>query len=106
MGFLQRVVNGGGTVEREYAAARGRVDIVVRYGGERHVFELKRVTTRRGKTQVVAEGIRQLMGYLDGLGVREGWLIVFDARPGGSWEERLWSQDLLHGGKALHIRGA
>ena len=106
MGFLQRVVNGGGTVEREYAAARGRVDIVVRYGGERHVFELKRVTARRSREQVVLEGTRQLGGYLDGLGIEEGWLIVFDARAGGTWEERLWAEDVQVGGRLLHLRGA
>jgi hypothetical protein len=33
MAFLQRVVNGGGRIEREFAAGRGRVDLAVQYGG-------------------------------------------------------------------------
>ena len=33
MAFLQRVVNGCGQVEREYAAGRGRVDCAINYGG-------------------------------------------------------------------------
>jgi hypothetical protein len=32
MAFLQRVVNGGGQVEREYAAGRGRMDLAVEFG--------------------------------------------------------------------------
>ncbi len=41
MGFLQRVVNGGGYVEREYGIGRGRIDLLVRWphtmpNGRRH----------------------------------------------------------------------
>jgi hypothetical protein len=31
MGFLQRVVNGGGYVEREYGIGRGRIDLHIRW---------------------------------------------------------------------------
>ncbi len=31
MGFLQRLVNGGGHVDREYGAGRGRMDLLVRW---------------------------------------------------------------------------
>jgi hypothetical protein len=41
MAFLQRVVNGGGFVEREYGVGRGRIDLLVRWpyvrDGQRHV---------------------------------------------------------------------
>ncbi|MBM3739783.1 MAG: ATP-binding protein, partial [Acidobacteria bacterium] len=43
--FLQRIVNGGGTIDREYGLGRGRTDLLVRWkwkGGEqRVVIELK-----------------------------------------------------------------
>jgi hypothetical protein len=32
MAFLHRVVNGGGTLEREYAIGRDRMDLCLRYG--------------------------------------------------------------------------
>ena len=32
MAFLQRVINGNGTLEREYAIGRGRMDLCLRYG--------------------------------------------------------------------------
>jgi hypothetical protein len=41
MAFLQRVINGGGHIEREYAAGRGRVDIAVEYKGRTCIIEIK-----------------------------------------------------------------
>lgn len=107
MGFLQRVVNGGGRVHREYAAARGRVDLLIEYGGERFVVELKRVSPRhRTLEQVRAQGLRQLGGYLERLGLREGWLVIFDQRADRSWEQRLWREEIDQDGRRLHLLGA
>ncbi|MBU0956269.1 MAG: AAA-like domain-containing protein, partial [Spirochaetes bacterium] len=44
MAFLQRVVNGGGRVEREYAAGRGRMDLAVQYGGRWSIIEIKLIS--------------------------------------------------------------
>lgn len=49
MGFLQKVVNGGGRVTREYAAGRGAIDLLVEFGPGRHVVELKRVPRRHDR---------------------------------------------------------
>ena len=106
MGFLQRVVNGGGRIFREYAAGRRAIDILVEYGPDRHVVELKRVRPRDGLDRIKRDGVEQLGRYLDSLGLSEGWLIVFDQRPARTWEERLWTEDVLVNGKALHLRGA
>ncbi|RFU43480.1 ATP-binding protein [Actinomadura logoneensis] len=89
MAFLQRVVNGGGFIDREYAVGRDRVDIAVRkpytdQDGCRAVqfsaFELKVRTDKSGDQ--VAKGLVQLDGYLDSLGLDTGTLIVFDRRAG------------------------
>ena len=76
------------------------------YGPERHVIELKRITEHDSPDTIREEGLEQLTGYLDGLGLTEGWLILFDGRPGLTWEQRLWKQDLEIGGRTLHLRGA
>ncbi|MCP2337711.1 hypothetical protein [Actinomadura rupiterrae] len=87
MAYLQRVVNGGGFIDREYAVGRDRVDIAVRKPhldehGRRVVqlsaFELKVRTDKSGDQ--VAKGLDQLDGYLDDLGLDTGTLIVFDRR--------------------------
>jgi hypothetical protein len=107
MAFLQKVVNGGGRVQREYAAGRGRIDLLIEYRGERHALELKRIFDGGPSAERVREaGLRQLCAYLDSLGLREGWLWIFDQRAGRSWEERVWEEELEVDGRRLHLRGA
>ncbi|MCK6504356.1 ATP-binding protein [Myxococcota bacterium] len=106
MGFLQRVVNGGGHVTREYASGRGRLDLLLEYGPDRFAIELKRVPPAHVSLETVREeGIAQLAGYLDQLGLHEGWMLIFDQRAGRTWEQRLWRERVEHQGKVLHIFG-
>jgi hypothetical protein len=80
MAFLHRVVNGGGTLEREYAIGSGRMDLCLRYGAVMLGIELK--VWRDGEPDPLAEGLAQLDGYLAGLGLESGWLVIFDRRSG------------------------
>ena len=88
MAFLQRIVNGGGHVEREYGVGRGRIDILVRWpysdtsgkrSWQREAVELK--VWRHGEPDPLAKGLAQLDGYLDRLGLDTGVLVIFDRRP-------------------------
>ena len=84
MAYLQRVVNGGGTIDREYGVGRGRIDVLVTWpypkGAERQrlAFELK--VWRDGRPDPLTKGLKQLEGYLARLGLDEGTLILFDRR--------------------------
>ncbi len=82
MAYLQKVVNGGGFIEREYAVGRGRIDLCLRWpysgGIERFAMELK---VRRTSTDIRTRGLDQLAGYLERLSLSEGILIIFDTRP-------------------------
>ena len=80
MAFLHRIANAGGSIEREYAIGRGRMDLCLRYGGSTVAMELK--VWRDGEANPVTGGLRQLDGYLAGLGLDTGWLIIFDRRCG------------------------
>ncbi|MEO1298197.1 MAG: ATP-binding protein, partial [Cyanobacteria bacterium J06636_16] len=79
MAFLHRVVNGGGTLEREYAIGSDRMDLCLRYGAVTLGMELK--VWRAGRPDPLAAGLQQLDRYLAGLGLKTGWLIIFDRRP-------------------------
>jgi hypothetical protein len=84
MAYLQRVVNGGGFVEREYGVGRDRIDLLVRWplGGRRwqkEVLELK--VWRAKKRDPLEKGLEQLEGYLERVGVKRGVLVIFDRRP-------------------------
>ncbi|NOY26528.1 MAG: hypothetical protein GXP62_11700 [Oligoflexia bacterium] len=99
--------SGGGQVTREYASGRGRLDLLVEYGPDRFAIELKRVPPAHVSLETVREnGIAKLSGYLDQLGLTEGWMMVFDQRVGRTWEQRLWREDVTQHGKSLHLFGA
>jgi hypothetical protein len=87
MAFLQRVVNGGGHVDREYGVGKGRMDLLVRWSywergqrrEQRHALELK--VWRKRQADPLAEGLEQLDSYLARVGLEEGVLVIFDRRP-------------------------
>jgi len=79
MAFLHRVENGGGRVEREYAIGTGRIDLVLRYGPDTVAMELK--VWRPRQADPLEQGLKQLDHYLAGLGLEQGWLVIFDRRP-------------------------
>ncbi|MGB5737423.1 MAG: AAA-like domain-containing protein [Thiohalocapsa sp.] len=78
MAFLHRVVNGEGTLEREYAIGSGRMDLCLRYGPVTLAMELK--VWRDGRPDPLNEGLVQLDDYLAGLDLDQGWLVIFDRR--------------------------
>ena len=80
MAFLHRVVNGIGTLEREYAIGSGRMDICLRYGKVILGMELKVWRDRR--SDPINQGLKQLDKYLSGLNLDTGWLVIFDRREG------------------------
>jgi type II secretory pathway predicted ATPase ExeA len=80
MAFLDRVANGGGRVERESAVGRGRLDLRLEYGDVVLPMEVK--VWRDGEGDPREEGLTQLEGYLQGLDVATGWLVIFDQRSG------------------------
>ena len=80
MAFLHRVVNGGGSLEREYAIGTRRMDVCLRYGDVTMEMELK--VWRDGERDPLNDGLAQLDQYLNGLGLETGWLVIFDQRSG------------------------
>jgi len=87
MAFLNRVANGGGRVEREYAIGSGRLDLLLEYKGVRLAIECK--VQRPDGNDALTEGLEQLDEYLAGLGWAEGrdsteslqaWLFITERR--------------------------
>lgn len=83
MAFLQRVVNGGGFVDREYGIGRGAIDLLVRWplpdgSWQREGLELK--VWHDKKPDPLEAGLVQLDGYLERLGLASGSLVIFDRR--------------------------
>ncbi len=96
---LQRIVNGGGRIEREYALGRGRTDLLIVWpqsGGERRfVVECK---VRRGDLErTIAEGVAQTRVYLDRCGAEAGHLVVFDRSRERTWEQKIFRREVPPG---------
>jgi hypothetical protein len=78
MAFLHRVVNGDGTLDREYAIGSDRMDICLRYRSKTLGMELK--VWRNVTKDPLTKGLEQLDRYLARLGLDTGWLVIFDQR--------------------------
>ena len=111
--FLQRVVNGGGYIDREYGLGRGRTDLLItkplteQYGGpfQRIVMELK--IFRSNLEETIRKGLEQTVEYMDRCGgtINEGHFILFDRRPGIPWDEKIWHRTETFGGRTIEVWG-
>lgn len=110
--FLQRVVNGGGYIDREYGLGRGRTDLLVRkpltdhYGGpvQRIVLELK--IKRNSLEKTIEDGLQQTWEYMDKAGaVDEGHFIIFDRTPDKPWEEKIWHKECEYNKQKIMVWG-
>ena len=116
--FLQRTVNGGGRIEREYGLGRMRTDLLLVWPvggtrppaktGERRetqkvVIECK--VLHRGLERTLREGLEQTRAYMDRSGAAEGHLVVFDRTEGRPWNEKMFRRDESEGGVPITVWG-
>ncbi|CAN2049847.1 AAA+ ATPase domain-containing protein [Candidatus Magnetomoraceae bacterium gMMP-13] len=93
--FLQRIINSGGVLEREYGLGRQRTDLLViwNYNSEVQevVIELK---IRYGDLKkTIKKGLAQTFEYMDKCGTKEGHLVIFDRSKKLSWDEKIFSYE-------------
>ena len=111
--FLQRIVNGGGRIEREYGLGRGRTDLLIVWPrgpgpapeteADRTVVECKVV--HKSLEHTIDEGVKQTAGYMDRCAAQSGHLVVFDRRRERSWDERIFRREASSGGRTITVWG-
>jgi len=101
MAFLQRVINGGGLIQREFALGNQRVDLCIVYENGKYPIELK-IDHGEG---YIKKGYSQLLEYMDKCGVSEGFMIIFDKNQGKNWEERIFIKEELQEEKRIILFG-
>nr|VFK65308.1 MAG: AAA-like domain-containing protein [Candidatus Kentron sp. UNK]VFK71491.1 MAG: AAA-like domain-containing protein [Candidatus Kentron sp. UNK] len=99
--FLQRIVNGGGRIDREYGLGRRRTDLLIQWPLDntqgfhgplqRAVIELK--ILRKSREATLADGLVQTADYMDRVGAIKGYLVIFDRAPDKSWEEKCFDTE-------------
>jgi hypothetical protein len=111
--FLQRIVNGGGRISREYGLGRKRTDLLLEwpldevqgYSGpvQRVVIELKLV--KKAPEATLQQGLEQTADYAAQVGADEAHLVLFDRRPGVGWDERIWQRAAVQDGREIGVWG-
>ena len=113
--FLQRIVNGGGRINREYGLGLKRTDLFIEwpidegqgfYGPvQRVVIELKLL--KKGRLDaVLKDALPQTADYADRCGANEAHIVVFDRRPNKPWSKRIWRKTATQGNWTLGVWGA
>lgn len=111
--FLQRILNGGGRLSREYGLGRRRTDLLIEWPldvsqgfvgpVQRVVLELK--ILRKSLEATLEEGLAQTADYADKSGADEAHLIVFNRDPKADWEDKLFERQEKCDGKAIAVWG-
>ncbi|MBI2925233.1 MAG: ATP-binding protein [Verrucomicrobia bacterium] len=105
--FLQRIINCGGRIEREYGLGRGRTDLMVLWPVPRPqqsaVIEVK--VLRKAPAKAESDGLKQTAEYMDRCGAGEGHLVLFDRRPRRSWRERIFRRVRRSGARKITVWG-
>ncbi len=110
--FLQRVVNGGGRIAREYGLGTGRTDLFLQWPltaqgflgpMQQVVLELK--IQHKGKAATLAQGLEQTARYADQCGADSAHLLIFNRDSGVAWEDKVYREDHLQGQRSIAVWG-
>jgi len=103
MAFLQRIINGGGRIEREMAVGNGRTDLAIFWKTQVIPIEIKMHHDARSEPQ----GLQQLARYMDKLGQQRGYLVLFEKKSSEAlpWEQRIRREVHTVDGKEIVLLG-
>jgi hypothetical protein len=110
--FLQRVVNGGGYIDREYGLGRQRTDLLIRkpltnhYGGAMQYIVLELKIKRGELEKTIEKGLEQTSQYMDKCPAgTEGHFILFNRDKGVQWDDKIWNRTEHYNGRTIRVWG-
>jgi hypothetical protein len=124
--FLQRIINGGGQIDREYGLGKKRTDLYVRWPIipnrfedmskeypfpmfydinklQRIVIELK-LKHKNSLEKVIKDGLEQTAKYVDKTGAKEAYLVIFD-RENENWDEKVFTENRKYREQTITVFG-
>ena len=132
--FLQRIVNSGGRIEREYGLGRGRTDLLIVWpmvgtasnigaaragrpgaggggtSGTEGANRLDKIVIEckvrhASLERTIAEGLEQTAAYMDRCAAREGHLVLVDRTAGRPWNEKVFHRRTVSQGVTIDVWG-
>ena len=105
--FLQRIVNGGGRIEREYGLGRGRTDLLILWpqGDRTRRFVVECKVLHKSLERTIRDGLEQTAGYMDRCAAESGHLVIFDRDETRSWDEKVFCRRESAGGTEVTVWG-
>ena len=95
--LLQSLVDRVNQLSREFLKGT----LVIRaFGNEKYAVEVKTAALYAKSPEKAHE---QILKYMDGLGVSEGWLVVADADVTKPWDGKISTTDRTFGTKTVHL---
>ena len=90
--FLQRIVNSGGRIEREYGLGHMRTDLLILWpqGDQTRKFVVECKILHKGLERTIAEGLEKTAEYMDRCDAEAGHLVIFDRRAGKRWKDKIF----------------
>jgi len=112
--FLQRILNGGGRLNREYGLGRKRTDLLIEwpldtkegfYGPvQRIVIELK--ILRGNLETLLPTALAQTFEYADKSKADEAHIVIFDRDPDTPWDQKVWQKQECYKKKEILVWGS
>lgn len=106
--FLQRIVNSGGRVHREYGLGRQRTDLLLvwfDYQREKQQVVMELKIRYQDTEKTIAVGLAQTWAYMDRCGTEEGHLLIFDRRQETPWETKIFRDERTYQGGTITVWG-
>ncbi len=118
--FLQRIINGGGRIKREYGLGRGRTDLLVIWPlpdetgkppvfpfaqGPKQSIVLELKIQHNSRQTTIEEVLKQTASYMGRCGAKEGHLLIFDQDTDRLWSEKIYQESHQEQGFSITVWG-
>jgi hypothetical protein len=112
--FLRYILGNRGHMECDYALSTGRIDIGVTWSyslengereDERVIFEIRLFDITKSHDTVVRTGVAQVVEYAKLKRPHDVYLLILDEDETKTWYDRLFQEEYVHDGIAVHVYG-
>jgi hypothetical protein len=110
--FLQRVANGNGSIDREYAIGNKRVDILLKWKYtlsedqwqyQSIILEIKTINKEQKYSSVIEKALKQTTEYAQTCGQNKAYILIFDRDNSQKWKANQPFETVDYHGTTIEI---